>query len=203
MRASTHKYMEARTQSAPGEDIPRTARTSSLPYDVSFENALMQNVLRLSTKAEDRSSADIISNDGQSANGVRSSVPVPLSSPSRIYPSSIPGVSLTHSHGHPYGGPPSLSDTELIALATDIIAQSGIQTREQFLGALDARSHNAIQELGGRMETRRVAVEKNGRVKKEIEEVVAQREVERRMERRALEEGRRRKERKREMGGNA
>ena len=52
----------------------------------------------------------------------------------------------------------------------------------------------ATQELEKRMEARYDAMEKNAKVRREIEEVVAQREVERRMERRALDEAVKRRE---------
>ena len=173
-------------------------------YDAAFEDSIMKIVLNPDSQPTSLAQADY----GESIQTLPSdaasevshnimSTPIPLNSPLRIHPSPISSFRLTHPYGHPYGGP-TISSEGLSTLAESLVREHDIRSREQMQRFVLAETRAATEELERRMNARRDATERNAKIRREIQEVIAQREVERRMEKRALEETVRRREKKQE-----
>ena len=179
----------------PGED-PEPSSTidyapDHVPYDEQFENELMERILF--PGMADFASQRPVPKDEQAV--YISSLPVPLNSPDRKYPSPIPGILLTHPNGYHTGGP-GPSPEEVSAFAEQFIAHHDITTSRDLAKKVDEVIKQKVAEVRERLEAREEAVLKNQRVRKDIKDLEVQRQAEERVEERI----RRDRERKRARG---
>ena len=143
---------------------------ATVPYNEAFENSLMDAVLS-GTPATPRTplpSIPVIS---------PTTLPVPLTSTLRTYPSPIPGVLLTHANGYHTGGPgPSPSSTE--DFARRFIEEEGIVDKEGLERAVSRAIEERMEVVRSRMKERSEAAKKNRGVERELEDLRVQRAAE-------------------------
>lgn len=171
------------------EDINLSNSSPPPTYDATFENSIMQIVLEPSSRSSTLNQTD--NSFSQNSTEQLSNTKGPFD------PSSIPSHLLNHLTDHPIGRS-ATSSVPLGTFASSFVRQHDIHSREQMQRVIAAEIRVATQELEKRMEARYDATERNAKVRREIEEVVAQREVERRMERRALDEAVKRRQKREE-----
>ena len=118
-------------------------------------------------------------------------LPLPLDDPRRIYNSSLPSVKLTHPGGWlEGGGGPENGDH----LAQEFMRLHNFRTQAALQKFIRDETRRQFVELKSRMQVRQETVEQNERVAKEIQQLEAQREMERKLEARMRQEAKKRRE---------
>ncbi|CAI6333840.1 unnamed protein product [Periconia digitata] len=168
----------ANTPLTPVEDEPEPEPTSpvveyspaSVAYNEAFENSLMHAILYESELAPRTPlpSTPVIN---------PTSLPIPLSSPLRTHPSSIPGVLLTHPKGY-YTGGPGPNPSTVTEFARKFIAEYGIEDAGQLERVVEEKMKEKMEEVRERMRDREEAVNKNRSVERELENLKMQRAAE-------------------------
>ena len=102
-------------------------------------------------------------------------LPLPLSDPRRKFRSPIPGIRLTHPGGMLEGGP---SQDDDITEAQKFIDHFQIRNNEELQQKMSQEMQNALDELRSRASARQNAMENNEKIDRELQQLVAQREVE-------------------------
>lgn len=129
-----------------------------------------------------------------------SELPLSLDDPRRIYASGVPGVKITHPGGPLEGGPPAQPYNEMGPDGTpreqpefvkQFLEKYQINTPAQLLKAVKAEQTAQVEELRKRMRAREEANENNRRVQEKVDNLVAEREMERRVHESAMEQQRR------------
>ena len=110
-----------------------------------------------------------------------SSLPLPLKSPLRKYPSPIPNLLLTHPTGYHTGGPGPSAGT-IAEFTSRFVEDNNIKSKEELERKVDETMKERLDEVRKRMMRRKEVVRKNNGVKREIEELEAQRRMEERVE---------------------
>lgn len=187
---------------------------SKIPYTAAFEDAVMQVILNPppmdGIQREDEHAVAAPSSPSN-ANGSSthlslptvpfSELPLPLSDPRRRYQSPVAGIRLTHPGGWLEGGPgPELGERRAFALAF-AARYHGVRTPEELRRRVADETRARMQELAERMRARQDAIENNARVERDMAQLVAQRETERRVEKRLVDETRLKRERRRGRHG--
>ena len=148
-----------------------------LPYSESFENSLMLTILSPSP----RNSPSLPSPSQPLPSISPSSLPLPLTSPLRKYLSPIPNLLLTHPAGYHTGGPGPSAGT-IAEFTSRFVEDNNIKSKEELERKVDETMKERLDEVRERMMRRKEAVRKNNGVKREIEELEAQRRMEERVE---------------------
>ncbi|OAK99190.1 hypothetical protein IQ06DRAFT_251130 [Phaeosphaeriaceae sp. SRC1lsM3a] len=146
---------------------------ATVPYNESFENAIMEIILNPPTTT---------TNPSRSAENPMipaSQLPIPLTSPLRTYPSPVPGLHLTHPNGYHTGGPGPASST-MQAYAEKLAAEHGVDAADAEAVKKVARAvmDGKVSEVRARMGEREKAVRKNREVEEELEKLRLQRDAE-------------------------
>jgi hypothetical protein len=173
----------------PGQPSPTENPSTNEVYDETFENDLMKTILHPPAAPMEPTSNPNLPFVPPS------SLPLPLASLLRTYPSPITGVLLTHPHGSVAGGP-GPSPEEVSAFAKAFIEEHGITNEKDLAKKVDEVVKMKMGELRERAAKREEAVQANERVRKEIKNLELQREAEKRVE----ESIRKDRERKRQRG---
>jgi hypothetical protein len=144
---------------------------STVPYDESFENSLMEIVLNPPSQSSPRKPSDDIPTISASQ------LPIPLSSNLRTHASAIPGLFVTHKNGYHTGGPgPSPHTIE--EFADRFIREHGIEDAGQLERVVEDVVRHKLEEAKRRMEKRKELVEKNRSIERELEDLRLQRSAE-------------------------
>lgn len=173
-----HDQVMTNTPLTPGEDEPESEPTSpvvdyspaTVAYNEAFENSLMKAIL-YGSPSEPRTplpSTPVIN---------PTSLPIPLSSPLRTHPSTLPGVLLTHPNGY-YTGGPGPNPSNVTEFANKFIAEHGIEDAGQLERVVEEKIREKMEELRERMRDREEAVNKNRSVERELEDLRMQRAAE-------------------------
>jgi hypothetical protein len=159
----------------PGEDDEPTSPVidyspATVPYNEAFENSLMNAILYSSSSTPQTpiSPTPMIN---------PTTLPVPLSSHLRTYPSQLPGVLLTHPSGYHTGGPGPNPST-VAEFAKKFIEEYGIEDAEQLERVVEEKIREKLEEVADRMRDREEAVNRNRDVERELEELKMQRAAE-------------------------
>lgn len=189
---------------------PPVVTSSLFPYSASFTDTLMSTILddALSPRAgltvlppgtypRGRASARTLRFTDLDTSTIpsipASAVPVPLEDDRRLYTSLVPGVLLTHVGGRLEGGAP-LAVGAGDASVRQFVAEHGVQSREELQRSIRKEAESVIAELRARLRVRREAGEANQRVEREVRELRAQREMERKVEEKMRREWRERED---------
>jgi len=169
-----------------------TDRPSHIPYDETFERALIHALAHPADVPPPSHSVKVIPEAPQT-------LPIPLNHPSRQFPSDIPGVYLTHSDGALWGGPgyASLFKREVLALEFE---ENGIKTSEQkhrYVSEKRIRTIERAQKAAEKLET---DLKHNEEILDQIVKLKKQREVERKVEEMMRGENKKRKEKRASQG---
>ncbi|KAF1816518.1 hypothetical protein P152DRAFT_378326, partial [Eremomyces bilateralis CBS 781.70] len=149
-----------------------------IPYSESFENSLMTAVLEQSTPS------DAPPPTATPPPLTRPELPLPLSDPRRTHPlTAFPQIKLTHPTGWATGGAGPSPETQ-IAFATALVSRRRVRNEDGLRRALEEDRAAQVMGLWNRSKERQHAVEQNARVRRELETLVAQREMEVRLEQR-------------------
>jgi len=143
---------------------------ATVSYDETFENLLMTAILSspLETPRTPLESIPIVN---------PTTLPIPLASSMRTYPSPIPGVLLTHKNGYHTGGP-GPSPTTMAEFARKFVEEEGIVDEESLQRAVEKAIAEKLEIARERMTKRQEAVSKNKAVERELEDLKAQRGLE-------------------------
>ena len=144
-----------------------------LPYSESFENSLMDTILSSSP----RNSRSLPSPSQPLPSISPSSLPLSLKSPLRKYPSPIPNILLTHPAGYHTGGPGPSAGT-IAEFTSRFVEDNNIKSKEELERKVDETMKERLDEVRERMKRRKEAFQRNEGVKRNIEELEAQRRIE-------------------------
>ncbi|KAI9653735.1 MAG: hypothetical protein M1821_006929 [Bathelium mastoideum] len=173
----------------PQEDTNELSHSAKLRYDEAFETEVAEVV-------NNPPPADGIPVDGEKETSMTDAwsqelpdiahdeLPLPLQDPRRKFRSPVAGVRLTHPGGLLEGGPALDED---VAEAQKFIDQFQVKSSEELEQKVSQQLQVAMDELRSRASARQAAVENNEKVDRELQQHVAQREVEVRIEQRAKE----------------
>lgn len=145
---------------------------TTVPYDESFENSLMEAVLRPS---EQQASPKLPVHSTPMISA--SQLPLPLSSQHRVHRSPIPGVFVTHANGYHTGGPGPSPHT-VNEYASKFIEEHGIEDERQLEETVQGLVNAKLEEVKERMQKRSEALEKNKAVQRELDDLKLQRDAE-------------------------
>jgi len=179
----------------PSQSLSNGISHDSVPYAATFSNDLMRIVLQppsittgISVIPESLNDLDLCSLPSISAEAL----PLSLDDPRRIYPSSIPGVNLTHPGGWLEGGagkvPLSQPRDSPSADAEAYLVRHSIRNRKQLQEQIEQDIAVQMEELRVQMRKREEAVRANEEVEREVERLVEQRKLERKIEERMRKE---------------
>jgi hypothetical protein len=177
----------------PAEDAEPTSpiidySPATVPYNEIFENDLMNAILYPETITSN--TTDTIKAPTSPPPMINpTTLPIPLSSPLRNYPSHIPGIRLTHPSGYHTGGP-GPSAVTVGEFAERFIGERGIQDAGQLERNVEERIGELMEVVRGRMREREEAVRKNEEVRRQLEDLEVQRRTEIRVQEK-IKEGRR------------
>lgn len=162
----------------PGEDEPEPEPTSpvvdyspaTVAYNEAFENSLMNAILYGSplSPRTPLPATPVIN---------PTSLPIPLSSHLRTYPSNLPGVLLTHPNGY-YTGGPGPNPSTVADFAKKFIAEYGIEDAGQLERVVEEKIKEKMEEVRERMKNREEAFNRNREVERELENLKMQRAAE-------------------------
>lgn len=144
---------------------------STVPYDETFENSLMEIILNPPHQPSPRKPSDDIPTIPASQ------LPIPLSSNLRTHTSAIPGLYLTHKNGYHTGGPGPPPHT-IEEFADRFIREHGIEDAGQLERVVEDVVRIKLEEAKQRMEKRKELVEKNKSIERELEDLRLQRSAE-------------------------
>lgn len=144
---------------------------STIPYNESFENDLMNLILHPPSSPPHRTPSH------ESHVIPASSLPIPLSSPLRTHPSPIPGLYVTQPNGYHTGGP-GPSPYTVREFAERFIREHGIEDAGQLERVVEELVKGKMAEVRERMERRAEAVERNRGVERELDDLRLQRSAE-------------------------
>jgi hypothetical protein len=168
-----------------------TDRPAHIPYDETFERALIHALAHPADRPPPSHSVKVIPEAPQT-------LPIPLDHPSRQFPSDIPGVYLTHPDGALWGGPGYASPFKREVLELEF-KERGIETSEQkhrYVSEKRFRTIEKAQKVAAKLET---DLKHNEEIMHQIVELKKQREVERRVEE-MMRENKKRKEKRASQG---
>ena len=148
-----------------------------LPYSESFENSLMLTILPPSP----RNSPSLPSPSQPLPSISPSSLPLPLKSPLRKYPSPIPNLLLTHPAGYHTGGPGPSAGT-IAEFTSRFVEDNNIKSKEELERKVDETMKERLDEVRERMKKRKEMFQRNEVVTKKIKLLEAQRRVEEKIE---------------------
>jgi hypothetical protein len=197
------------TQYYPVVFAPDTAEDGAAPkpiYNAQFESQIMKLVLDNDKNILAASMPMIIPSTITSSIPPLGSelplteLPLSLSDRRRIYPSTIPGIHLTHPHGSLYGGRIPYSRKVLREEIADIMDREGIQTRDGLVRRVKKDIDGAKRDLVKTMKARKAALDHNERIRAQLRQLEEDREDQVMFERRWRKEKEERERRKREMG---
>ncbi|KAI9702707.1 MAG: hypothetical protein M1820_006091 [Bogoriella megaspora] len=175
------------------EDLPRNAfNEEEVPYNETFENELA-NAVRNPQRTDgtrvvygdtvagenEKHVKDIDTNDWRQVSTVYEDEPKPLSLDDhrRKFQGPVPGVQLTHPNGALEGGPsrdPASDAAELQAL----VNEHQIKSKGELKQKLEEGRQEAKGQLEACLEARQKAIDHNEKIDKEIQQLVANRELE-------------------------
>ncbi|KAH9861322.1 hypothetical protein IAQ61_011059 [Plenodomus lingam] len=149
---------------------------STVPYNESFENELMNLILHPPPTSTSTSTSPPPSTPPLIP---ASSLPIPLSSPLRKHPSDlpIPGLHLTHPNGYHTGGP-GPSPATIRDFAERVIREHGVEDAGQLERVVEHEVRRRVELVRERMEARAEAVERNRGVERELGDLRLQRSAE-------------------------
>ena len=110
-----------------------------------------------------------------------SSLPLPLTSPLRKYPSPIPNLLLTHPAGYHTGGPGPSAGT-IAEFTSRFVEDNNIKSKEELERKVDETMKERLDEVRERMKKRKEMFQRNEVVTKKIKLLEAQRRVEEKIE---------------------
>ncbi|KAF2845847.1 hypothetical protein T440DRAFT_407100 [Plenodomus tracheiphilus IPT5] len=144
---------------------------STVPYNESFENDLMNLILHPPTTPTHPTPS------AESHIIPANSLPIPLSSPLRTHPSPIPGLYVTQPNGYHTGGP-GPSPYTVKEFAERFIREHEVEDAGQLERVVEELVKGKMEEVRDRMEARAEAVEKNKVVERELGDLRLQRSAE-------------------------
>jgi hypothetical protein len=98
----------------------------------------------------------------------------------RTHPSPVPGILLTHENGQITGGP-GPTPTAINEFVQNIMAKYADNTAEEFEKLKERLMSEAMEEIKKRAAAREDAIRHNSEIDKQIRDLEAQREAERRV----------------------
>lgn len=144
---------------------------STVPYDETFENDLMNLILHPPSSPTRRTPSH------ESHVIAANQLPISLSSHLRTHPSPIPGLYVTQPNGYHTGGP-GPSPYTVNEFAERFIREHGVEDAGQLERVVEALIKGKMEETRERMEARSEAVERNKGIESELEELRLQRSAE-------------------------
>jgi hypothetical protein len=183
--------MSQQTPLTPGDDQDPSPTApvidyspATVPYDASFENALMTAILYPSDNNPPhpprQQKSDNFPNSGSTLHINPTTLPIPLNSPLRTHPSPIPGVRLTHINGYHTGGP-GPAPSSIAEFAERFIKEHAIEDAGQLERIVEEQIKQKMEVVKERMREREQAVKKNEGVDRELVNLKEARNVERRV----------------------
>lgn len=206
---------------SPPQQVQNLLPDLDVPYSAAFTNDLMHTVNEPPTEKTGTAiyNPALLRGSGGNESTVKldeidtaripdvdaADLPLPLDDPRRVYESNVPGVRLTHPGGSLHGGTstsvPAAHSKDASAVAEDVeeyamslIRSNGLRNATLLKKLIAGETARSNEELGRRMRERQEAVEHNERVDKEIQQLQAQREMERRLEERMRDNFQKRRE---------
>ncbi|KAF1958359.1 hypothetical protein CC80DRAFT_408795 [Byssothecium circinans] len=158
----------------PAEDEPTSPlidySPATVPYNEAFENELMNALLHAPelTPRTPLLPTPMVN---------PTTLPIPLSSKLRTYPSPLPGVRLTHPNGY-YTGGPGPNPSTVAEFAKKFIEEYGIEDAGQLERVVEEKIREKMEEVKERMRDREEAVTRNRGVERELEDLKMQRAME-------------------------
>src|SRR5690606_15928262 len=123
----------------------------------------------------------------------RHELPLPLSDPRRTHTlAAFPHIKLTHPSGWVEGGPGPTEEAKL-AFVSALVSRRRIRNEDGLRRALEEDKAAQVLRLWDRTKERQRAKEQNARVRRELDTLVAQREMEVRLEQRIRDEAKKRR----------
>lgn len=202
--------------SDPAVEIETIETDTTFPYSVPFADSMIMPVLNPPPRATKAINGLRVAHP-QSAEIIKSTtiryqdidhgslppidpahLPIPLDDPRRIYSSGVAGLRLTHPGGALQGGSGPQAHGGLRAplpeqpeFVREFMDKHNISTAKQLQNAVKAEQVVLTEELRIRMRDREEANEKNRKVQERIDNLVAEREMERRVHKSAQDQRRR------------
>lgn len=127
-----------------------------------------------------------------------SELPLPVRDPRRIFTSPVPGLLLSHPDGSLFGGTstPPVDDDNDDDFAASFFASQSVSTIQEAQTALDRETSLQLNALYERLESRRLARERNEGVEKKLRDARAQHDLEVTIHKKMAEEAARRRQAK-------